>query len=271
MPQPPASYQPFNFPLVHTICLVTAYSESIEGLRTTLDSLSTTNYPNSHKLLLVIADGIVKGADSEVSTPDICLSMMKDLVVPPEEVEGYSYVAIADGSKRHNMAKVYAGFYDYDDQTVERSKQQRVPMILIAKCGSMLELDSAKPGNRGKRDSQVILMAFMQKVLFDERMTQFEYEFFNAIWRVTGITPENYEIVLMVDADTKVFPDSLTRMVASMVQDPEIMGLCGETKIANKAQTWVTMIQVFEYYISHHQTKGFESCFGVVTLSLIHI
>ncbi|MGN5945693.1 hypothetical protein ACNQRS_32095, partial [Pseudomonas aeruginosa] len=77
----------------------------------------------------------------------------------------------------------------------------------------MLELDSAKPGNRGKRDSQVILMAFMQKVLFDERMTQFEYEFFNAIWRVTGITPENYEIVLMVDADTKVFPDSLTRMV----------------------------------------------------------
>ena len=68
--------------------------------------------------------------------------MMKDLVVPPEEVEGYSYVAIADGSKRHNMAKVYAGFYDYDDQTVERSKQQRVPMILIAKCGSMLELDS---------------------------------------------------------------------------------------------------------------------------------
>ena len=265
VPQPPASYQPFNFPLVHTICLVTAYSESIEGLRTTLDSLSTTNYPNSHKLLLVIADGIVKGADSDVSTPDICLSMMKDLVVPPEEVEGYSYVAIADGSKRHNMAKVYAGFYDYDDQTVERSKQQRVPMILIAKCGSMLELDSAKPGNRGKRDSQVVLMAFMQKVLFDERMTQFEYEFFNAIWRVTGITPENYEIVLMVDADTKVFPDSLTRMVASMVQDPEIMGLCGETKIANKAQTWVTMIQVFEYYISHHQTKGFESCFGVVT------
>lgn len=265
VPQPPSSYQPFNFPLVHTICLVTAYSESIEGLRTTLDSLSTTNYPNSHKLILVIADGIVKGADSDISTPDICLSMMKDLITSPEEVEGHSYVAIADGAKRHNMAKVYAGFYDYDDQTVERSKQQRVPMILIAKCGTLMEMDSAKPGNRGKRDSQVVLMAFMQKVLFDERMTQFEYEFFNAIWRVTGVTPENYEIVLMVDADTKVFPDALTRMTAAMVEDPEIMGLCGETKIANKTQTWVTMIQVFEYYISHHQTKGFEACFGGVT------
>lgn len=265
VPQPPADFRPFNFPLVQTICLVTAYSESFEGLRTTLDSLATTNYPNSHKLLLVIADGIVKGAESDISTPDICLSMMKELIVPAEDVEGNSYVAIADGAKRHNMAKVYAGFYDYDDQTVERSKQQRVPMILIAKCGTLMEMDSAKPGNRGKRDSQVLLMAFMQKVLFDERMTQFEYEFFNAIWRVTGVTPEQYEIVLMVDADTKVFPDSLTRMAACMVEDPEIMGLCGETKIANKAQTWVTMIQVFEYYISHHQTKGFEACFGGVT------
>ncbi|WFD02700.1 chitin synthase [Malassezia obtusa] len=265
VPQPPPDYRPFNFPLVHSICLVTAYSESFEGLRTTLDSLATTNYPNSHKLLLVIADGIVKGAESDISTPDICLSMMQDLIVPAEDVEGNSYVAIADGAKRHNMAKVYAGFYDYDDQTVEKSKQQRVPMILIAKCGTMMEMDSAKPGNRGKRDSQVLLMAFMQKVLFDERMTQFEYEFFNAIWRVTGVTPEQYEIVLMVDADTKVFPDALTRMAACMVEDPEIMGLCGETKIANKAQSWVTMIQVFEYYISHHQTKGFEACFGGVT------
>lgn len=265
VPQPPPDYQPFNFPLVHTIGLVTAYSESFEGLRTTLDSLATTNYPNSHKLLLVIADGIVKGADSDASTPDICLSMMKDLVVPAEDVEGQSYVAIADGAKRHNMAKVYAGFYDYDDQTVERSKQQRVPIILIAKCGSPLEVDSAKPGNRGKRDSQVVLMAFLQKVLFDERMTMFEYELFNAFWRVTGVTADNFEIVLMVDADTKVFPDSLTRMTATMVEDPDIMGLCGETKIANKTQSWVTMIQVFEYYISHHQTKGFESCFGGVT------
>ncbi|PWZ02348.1 putative Csh5-chitin synthase 5 [Testicularia cyperi] len=265
VPQPGPDYRPFGFPLAHSICLVTAYSESFEGLRTTLDSLATTDYPNSHKLLLVIADGIVKGAGSDISTPDICLSMMKDLVIPAEEVEGNSYIAIADGYKRHNMCKIYAGFYDYDDETVERSKQQRVPMILVAKCGTPLEADSAKPGNRGKRDSQVLLMAFMQKVMFDERMTTFEYEFFNSIWRVTGVSPDNYEIVLCVDADTKVFPDSLSRMVACMVEDPEIMGLCGETKIANKAETWVTMIQVFEYYISHHQTKAFEACFGGVT------
>jgi chitin synthase len=32
-----------------------------------------------------------------------------------------------------------------------------------------------------------------------------------------------------------------------MVKDPEVMGLCGETKIANKRDSWVSMIQVFEY------------------------
>lgn len=207
VPQPPPDYEPFNFPLAHTICLVTAYSESVEGLRTTLDSLATTDYPNSHKLLLVIADGMVKGAGNTLTTPEICLSMMKDLIIPPDEVEAHSYVAIADGHKRHNMAKVYAGFYHYDNATVERSKQQRVPMVVVAKVGNPLETNDPKPGNRGKRDSQIVLMAFLQKVMFDERMTTFDYEFFNCIWRVTGVSPDRYELVLCVDADTKVFPD----------------------------------------------------------------
>jgi chitin synthase len=243
VPQPAAGWEPFNFPLAHTMCLVTAYSESVEGLRTTLDSLATTDYPNSHKAILVIADGMVKGAGNPMTTPEICLSMMKEFIVPPQEVEAHSYVAIADGHKRHNMAKVFAGFYDYDDATTERSKQQRVPIVLVAKCGNPLEVTDPKPGNRGKRDSQIVLMSFLQKVMFDERMTTFEYEFFNALWRVTGISPDRYELVLCVDADTKVFPDSLSRMASCMVHDPEIMGLCGETKIANKAETFVTMMQ----------------------------
>jgi chitin synthase len=248
VPQPPPDYEPFNFPLAHTICLVTAYSESVEGLRTTLDSLATTDYPNSHKVILVIADGMVKGAGNNLTTPEVCLSMMKEFIIPPHEVEPHSYVAIADGHKRHNMAKVYAGFYDYDDATTERSKQQRVPFVLVAKCGNPWEQGDTKPGNRGKRDSQIVLMAFLQKVMFDERMTTFEYEFFNSIWRVTGVSPDRYELVLCVDADTKVFPDSLTRMVSCMVHDEEIMGLCGETKIANKAETFVTMMQGWSFF-----------------------
>ncbi|KAJ9229546.1 CAZyme family GT2 [Paecilomyces variotii] len=266
VPQPPPEWEPFGFPLVHSLCLVTCYSEGEEGLRTTLDSIATTDYPNSHKTILVICDGIIKGKGEEFSTPDIVLGMMRDHAVLPEEVQAHSYVAVATGAKRHNMAKIYSGFYDYGAHSVvPPEKQQRVPMLVVVKCGTPDEAEAAKPGNRGKRDSQIILMSFLQKVMFDERMTELEYEMFNGLWNITGISPDFYEVVLMVDADTKVFPDSLTHMVSAMVKDPEIMGLCGETKIANKTASWVSMIQVFEYFISHHQAKSFESFFGGVT------
>jgi len=266
VPQPPPEWQPFGYPLAHAICLVTAYSEGEDGLRTTLDSIATTDYPNSHKAILVICDGLIKGKGESMTTPDIVLSMMGDFAVLPEDVQAFSYVAVASGSKRHNMAKVYAGFYDYGPESrIPPSKQQRVPMILVIKCGTPDEAKKSKPGNRGKRDSQIILMSFLQKVMFDERMTELEYEMFNGLWKVTGMSPDFYEVVLMVDADTKVFPDSLTHMISAMVKDPEIMGLCGETKIANKNATWVSRIQVFEYFISHHLSKSFESVFGGVT------
>lgn len=266
VPQPPTEWQPFGYPLAHTICLVTAYSEGPEGIRTTLNSIATTDYPNSHKIIFMICDGVVKGHGESMTTPEACLSMMKDHTVLPDEVQAFSYVAVASGSKRHNMAKIYSGFYDYgDDSVIPLDKQQRVPMLVVVKCGTPEEAGKSKPGNRGKRDSRIILMSFLQKVMFDERMTELEYEMFNGIYKITGISPDFYEIVLMVDADTKVFPDSLTHMVSAMVKDPEIMGLCGETKIANKRKSWVSMIQVFEYFISHHLSKSFESVFGGVT------
>jgi chitin synthase len=247
VPQPPPEWQPFGYPLAHTICLVTAYSEGYDGLRTTLDSIATTDYPNSHKLILVICDGMIQGEGEDITTPEICLGMMKDHAVLPHEVEAFSYVAVASGSKRHNMAKIYSGFYSYGEESrIPLDKQQRVPMMVVVKCGTPDEATKSKAGNRGKRDSQIILMSFLQKVMFDERMTELEFEMFNGIWKITGISPDFYEIVLMVDADTKVFPDSLTHMISAMVKDPDIMGLCGETKIANKRDSWVSMIQVFE-------------------------
>lgn len=266
IPQPPPEWQPFGYPLAHTLCLVTTYSEGEEGIRTTLDSIATTDYPNSHKTLLIICDGMIVGSGETQSTPDIVLGMMKDHAVLPDEVPAFSYVAVASGSKRHNMAKVYSGFYDYGTKSrIPLDKQQRVPMMVIVKCGTPDEERKSKPGNRGKRDSQIILMSFLQKVMFDERMTELEFEMFNGLWKITGVSPDMYETVLMVDADTKVFPDSLTHMISAMVKDADIMGLCGETKIANKRISWVTAIQVFEYFISHHLSKSFESVFGGVT------
>ncbi|RXK41503.1 chitin synthase 1 [Tremella mesenterica] len=127
------------------------------------------------------------------------------------------------------------------------------------------EASDKKPGNRGKRDSQLILMNFFSRVTYNDRMSPLDFDMFRKIQTLIGVTPDFFELVLMVDADTKVYPDSLKHLVNAMHHDNSIMGVCGETRIANKRQSWVTAIQVYEYFISHHLVKAFESVFGGVT------
>ncbi|KAG4105913.1 chitin synthase-domain-containing protein [Neocallimastix lanati (nom. inval.)] len=244
--------------LLYTMCLVTCYSEGEQGIHNTLDSLSSTTYQDDHKLIFVIADGIIRGEGNNRYTPDIiCGLMQEDNTLPKPQPQ--SYIAIASGEKQHNMAKVHAGYYISDD------RKHRVPIINVVKCGTPNEAKAAKPGNRGKRDSQLILMNFLSRVMFNDRMTPLDFDLCTRIRHIAKVNPDQYELVLMVDADTKVKPSSLSYMVRAMYNDNLIMGLCGETRIANKSTSFWTCIQVFEYYISHHLGKGFESMFGGVT------
>ena len=163
---------------------------------------------------------------------------------------------------------------------------RRTPTVIVVKCGTDLEaINDKKPGNRGKRDSQLILMNFFSRVTYNDRMTPLDFDLFRKIHILMGVTPDFFEVCLMVrtsscpmlvlaemtdgimqvDADTKVYPDSLRSLVNCMHHDQMIMGCCGETRIANKRQSWVTAIQVFEYFISHHLAKAFESVFGGVS------
>jgi len=254
--------------LLHTILLVTCYSEGHDGIANSLDSLSETNYPDSLKLIVVICDGLVKGEGNDKLTPDIVI----DMIDPgdgsnyhDDEPEPKSYVAIAEGKKRHNMAKIYAGWY----RNALTTLGSKIPMIGIVKCGTESERlgpnKAPKPGNRGKRDSQILLLGFLSRVMFNDRMTEFDFDLFTKIHELTGVYADVYESIMMIDADTIVDRDSLSHLVACLIEDPKIMGLCGETQIANKTESWVSMIQVFEYYISHHLSKAFESVFGGVT------
>ncbi|KAI8914282.1 chitin synthase-domain-containing protein [Gorgonomyces haynaldii] len=241
---------------IHTIMLVTCYSEDREGIKNTFDSLAMTDYNEDFKLLFIVADGIIKGSGNTETTPDIILSLLERDENWPEPM-AFSYQAVGEGSKALNYAKVYVAWYNHQGRSV--------PAILIVKVGAPSEANAAKPGNRGKRDSQIMLMRFLERVTFNERLCPFEYDLFQKMHYLMGVTPDHFEIVLMVDADTKVAPDSLARMVACMARDPLVMGLCGETRIANKSDSYISRIQVFEYYLSHHMLKAFESCFGGVT------
>ncbi|KAJ3393069.1 hypothetical protein HDU92_008013 [Lobulomyces angularis] len=235
------------------ILQVPCYSENEDSLRKTIDSLSLFEYDDTRKLLFLICDGMVKGSGNLLSTPDICLKIfgIEDDVNP----EPKSYIALGKGQKQHNKAKVYSGLYEVKDKCV--------PYILVVKCGT--ETEDKKPGNRGKRDSQMLLMKFLNKVHYQTPMTPLDMELYHHIKYVIGVDPFLYEYCLMVDADTEALPDSLNRLISKMVQDSKIMGICGETKIANERDSWVTAIQVYEYYISHHLAKAFESLFGSVT------
>ena len=109
----------------------------------------------------------------------------------------------------------------------------------------------------GKRDSQLILMQFLSRVHFDSDMCPLDLELAIHIHTVLDLDPGAFEYALFVDADTDIAPDSLNRLVACMINDASIMGLCGETSIKNEMASWVTAIQVYEYFISHAMAKAF--------------
>ncbi|KAI9267805.1 chitin synthase-domain-containing protein [Sporodiniella umbellata] len=235
------------------ICQVPCYTESEESLRKTIDSIAVLKYDDKRKLLFLVCDGMIIGSGNDRPTPRIVLDILGvDANVDPEPL---SFLSLGEGIKQHNTAKIYSGLYECSGHVV--------PYVVVVKVGAPNERQ--KPGNRGKRDSQMVLMRFLNKVHFESPMTPMELEIFHQIKNVIGVNPTFYEFVLMVDADTEVLPDSLNRMVSCFVHDAKVIGLCGETKLANEKDSWVTMIQVYEYYISHFLAKAFESLFGSVT------
>ncbi|WVR04387.1 hypothetical protein IAU60_001389 [Kwoniella sp. DSM 27419] len=235
------------------ICQVPCYTEGEESLRRTIDSLVRLKYDDKRKLLMVICDGNIKGYGNDKSTPQIVRDILG--VDPNADPEPLSFQSLGEGAKQHNMGKVYAGLYECAGHVV--------PYLIIVKVGKPSE--RPKPGNRGKRDSQMIVMHFLNKVHFNAPMNPLELEMYHQIKNVIGVNPSFYEYLFMVDADTTVEELSLNRLVSAMMHDKKIIGVCGETSITNAKQSIVTMSQVYEYFISHHLAKAFESLFGSIT------
>ncbi|CAE6439835.1 unnamed protein product, partial [Rhizoctonia solani] len=221
--------------------------------RRTIDSLTVLKYDDKRKLLFIICDGNIIGSGNDRSTPRICLDILG--VDPALDPEPLRFKSVGEGSKQLNYGKVYSGLYEFEGHVV--------PYIVVVKTGKPTE--TSKPGNRGKRDSQILLLHYLNRVHFDAPMSPLQLEIYHQMRNVIGIDPAFYEYIFMVDADTTVTPDSLNRLVACTADDSQIIGICGETKLDNEEGSWWTMIQIYEYYISHHLAKAFESLFGSVT------
>ncbi|KUJ16520.1 uncharacterized protein LY89DRAFT_734620 [Mollisia scopiformis] len=237
------------------ICQVPAYTEGEDSLRKALDSLTALQYDNKRKLICVICDGMIVGGGNDRPTPKIVLDILG--VDPKIDPPALPFKSVGESSEQLNYGKVYSGLYEYEGNVV--------PYIVVVKVGKESEQQKAKPGNRGKRDSQILLMSFLNRVHHRSPMNPLELEMFHQINNIIGVDPELYEYLLMVDADTSVREDSLNRLVAACANNAKIAGICGETSLENEERSWWTMIQVYEYFISHHLAKAFESLFGSVT------
>ena len=235
------------------ICQVPAYTEDEDSLRRAIDSVARMKYDDKRKLLVVVCDGMIIGQGNDRPTPRIVLDILgvSDTVDP----EPLSFESLGEGMKQHNMGKVYSGLYEVQGHIV--------PFLVIVKIGKPSEV--SRPGNRGKRDSQMVIMRFLNRVHYNHPMSPLELEMHHQIRNIIGVNPTFYEFILQIDADTVVAPDSATRMVSAFLHDTRLIGICGETSLTNAKSSFVTMIQVYEYYISHNLTKAFESLFGSVT------
>ncbi|KAF8513208.1 glycosyltransferase family 2 protein [Gautieria morchelliformis] len=235
------------------VCQVPCYTEGEESMRNTIDSIAKSKYDDKRKLIFIICDGMIVGSGNDRPTPRIVLDILG--ADPNLDPEPLSFLSLGEGARQHNMGKVYSGLYECAGHVV--------PYLVCVKVGKPSERQ--RPGNRGKRDSQMILMHFFNKVHFNAPMNPLELEIYHQIKNVIGVNPTFYEYLFTVDADTTVSPLSLNRLVSALIHDKKVIAVCGETSLSNSKRSIITMMQVYEYFISHHLAKAFESLFGSVT------
>ncbi|KAL7462210.1 hypothetical protein ACHAXS_002600 [Conticribra weissflogii] len=231
--------------------MVPCYNEGTKELRKTIESVLGTSYPSQNKVLLVVADGIVKGSGEPKTTPEFIADELGYSV--DDEIGTFDCTSI--GELPSNRAKLYCGTYT--------KYGKELKYMVIVKCG--LRKERNKPGNRGKRDSQLLIIGMLNRFHHRRPLTDLDQAVIAVLNNQLAIPLETVKYLMAIDADTKVHRDSVSNMTYSMNKDDTILALCGETRVENKRDSWVTWIQVFEYYTNHHMKKAFESVFGCVT------
>ncbi|KAK0038616.1 chitin synthase 1, partial [Biomphalaria pfeifferi] len=235
-----------------SIMRMTCYNKGKDGIKNTLDSLCKQEY--NYKLIVVICDREITRPGNKKTIPEIVLNLCDF----DQETEPKTYVSLAHEAKRCNKARMYAGHYHVEEEQKEDRQDGAVNhgtrVIVISKCRDPTETE--KTGNRGKRDNQVILMSFFSKIIHGHEMSELDMELHQKMkLLMPHMDPNDFEYILMADVDTTVKPDALPVIINVIETDRNVIGVCGETTMENEFETWVTMIQVFEYYISSYLSK----------------
>ncbi|GAA5814087.1 hypothetical protein MFLAVUS_007577 [Mucor flavus] len=236
---------------------IPCYAESSETIKQTLDSLARTSYPDNRKLLFFVCDGLAKSRSDGGKETYACI--LESLgYSSTKDPELRSYVSLGQGARKINHAKVYAGFYE--------SGRNRVPFLMVVKIGSVFESGKRVPGNRGKRDSMVMVLSFLERCmnLSHNRISPLEFELFNQCYNLLGIDPRCLKYMLVTDADTQVQDDVVVRLVSRLEADPNLLAVNGYIRPANPEENIVTMLQIFPLYTMFYSGLAYEACLGCV-------
>jgi cellulose synthase/poly-beta-1,6-N-acetylglucosamine synthase-like glycosyltransferase len=138
----------------------------------------------------------------------------------------------------------------------------------VIKTGREDEQEAPKPGNRGKRDSQLLVYNFFHYVnyrrFWSPLFEDIEYKMRNSL----NLDARDAMHMLVVDCDTEVDRTGISYMVDKLEKDPKLLGVCGYTGVNNPMDSLVACSQVFEYWLTHAVLKALESvCSNVLVLS----
>ncbi|KAJ3077720.1 hypothetical protein HK102_005011 [Quaeritorhiza haematococci] len=269
-----------NKPDPHTILFVPVYNEPVPLLRKTLRAAAMSEFETNKKLLFIVVDGIVCSAGSYQTALSNVL-----------EIAGYSggevnavhgYVSVGHGTKYYNNAKVYSGYF----------QDTKVPFVLVGKVGNPFESNSsntpsladrdngrhlqvAPAGNRGKRDSMLILMNFLNRLggatatggkgIPLTLLCPLEVALYRKMMDGLGVDPRLFQYFTVIDADTIVEPDGVRLLVQRMEKLPRVAAMHGTITISNPVQSVATVLQVFPYYHRHELGLAFDSILGNVS------
>lgn len=214
--------------------MVPCYNEGDKELSKTINSVLDSDYPADNKVMLVIADGIVTGKGEFLSTP-ATLAKLLEFNLDGVADKSYSYKSLGGGDE--NRASVYSG-------VLERNGKH-LKYIVVVKRGTSAEKNAPKPGNRGKRDSQLIALGMLNRLHHGRRLFELDKAICNAFDHL-GVPATTLQYMLAIDADTRISEGSISHMVYSMNKKKKVLACCGETRVDNKFKSWVTYIQIYE-------------------------
>ncbi|KAI8867573.1 hypothetical protein GQ42DRAFT_126529, partial [Ramicandelaber brevisporus] len=224
------------------IVAVPVFAETTEMLSRTINSVVRADYDDRRKLLVVICDGDV-GADRNPTLPSFIATANSFGGVTGRRLQGREYISVGDGYKCANAARVHSGYYE--------SGTHRVPYIVIAKIGNSAE--TRLKGNRGKRDSILLMFGFLHAMmsLDSTLLTPLEYELYHQI-SLLGLDPHEFDRMMVLDGDTMIDPQAIHRLSMALDRNgSNTVAVSGSIDMVNFGTDLAALVQSYALYLSH--------------------